>query len=132
MVVFSYYGLETLLKNALGLERDNSWYIKLFTNQIQPHPNMKSDYFVQPVFKGYDKIRLTDWQVDEKVSKASAAEVTWKPKIDGKLDVAIPIYGYFVTNNYNKLLWSERIDQGPFNIVNSANWINITPAFNIS
>lgn len=128
MIVLSHFGTETLLKNVLGISSSYLWYMKLFINNVDITPDTEAKHLIQPDFRGYDKIMLWNWRVYKEglLTKAKAHEAVWTLLFD--LECELPVFGYYVTDYNDQLLYAEKFTSGPFKILNAGSSINVTPA----
>jgi hypothetical protein len=128
MLILTEYGSEIFLKNVVGADRNYLWFLNLYVNDY--HPNIKNtvEDYVQPDFPGYEKIMVLNWRVhrDGHLLVARAEEAKWRLFHD--LENKIAVYGYYVTDMYDKLLYAERFGSAPFVIQKADSSICITPS----
>lgn len=127
MLILTEYGSQAFLKNVVGVDRNYLWFLKLFINDHHPTINDTAADYYQPDFAGYDKIMILNWRVerDGLVLRAVAEEAQWRVFCD--LEVELPVFGYYVTDLSDKLMYAERFTGAPFMIQKANSSICVTP-----
>lgn len=127
MLVLSNYGNETILKNVVGIERNYLWFLKLFVNNHHPSTTDTEALYREPSFIGYEKIMILNWRMEREsqLLRVSAEEAVWK--LREELEEELSVFGYFVTDLDDKLLFAERFSSAPFRIQRANSSIAVKP-----
>lgn len=117
---FLSLGLENILSGDLTL--------KLYSNNITPSETDTAATYTVVSGGGYVDITLSDddWTIAAEVASQAQKQFDFT----GATDAPTTIYGYYVVNSDNVLMWAERFNESvlPFVPVNGSA-IKITPRF---
>lgn len=127
-------GETLLLQYIVGMVNADNPVLHLFGNDITPsHSTQKADvHEVGLTVAGYAPMTLghTAWTTKQDaggVTTAVHSEVTFS------FGTSVSIYGYYVTNASNDILWLERFSGvTPFSIPDSGGTISITAQLTLS
>ena len=99
---------------ALTKFLDSSLYIRLYSNDVTPSNTTTTASFVECTGGGYsEKLILPgDWVITQgDPSNAESPELTWT--FTGAPTPAPGLYGYYIVDASNVLLWAERFPVVP-------------------
>ena len=103
--------------------------ICLYSNAYTPDKDSSTDSFVEVEGGGYSKklLESSNWKIikEEKV-RIEHPEVTWKFQT-----TVGQVYGYYVKDINNQLVWAERFVNGPYDIDTFGDSIAVTPSLTI-
>lgn len=117
-VVFTDTAKQNLLENFFSTE---SLTLKLFSNNVTPSPTDVSTSYVEFSSGNYSSVELnsSEWNISS--SEASYPPIDWS-----FTDASGSIYGYYVVNQDDDVIFSERFPNAPYIVSNSGDSIKIT------
>lgn len=88
--------------------------MRLYQNDWEPSPEDDAGDYVQATFTGYAALNLEDFGASF-LNLDLKAEINGPAHIFSQTGVAVTnmIYGYYIVNNQNALVWAERNEAGP-------------------
>lgn len=117
-----------LLRYIVNLSRDDTDHnvLHLFKNNITPGESTTTSSFTEPTAPtGYAPITLVGslWTIEQvgDVTTAVFSEQTFS------FGTGVSIYGYFVTDTSDNLLWAEMFSGSPFELPSGGGTITIVP-----
>lgn len=102
--------------------------LRLFQNNITPAEGDTTATYTEATFTGYAAITLTgaNWTITAGAPSVAAYAQQAFTSTAGSQNQ--PIYGYYLTRaTSGRIAHAERFPDGPYNIVNNGDKINITP-----
>ena len=125
-------GAQELLKRALNVSATGDVVLRLYKNNVTIAETTALANVTQADFTGYSAITLTgaSWTVtDADPSVASYAKQTFTSSAGSQNQ---DVYGYYLTNSGNTIvLWIEAFSDGPYNIANNGDKIEVTPSISL-
>lgn len=135
-LILSDVGADEFLKTYFNNSRPgggNNLAIRLFVNDISPVDTHVTADFTEAVGGGYVSKALLNgsWTVNPVLdpSEAVYSEQTWV--FTGALSGGASIYGYYVLDAGNTLIWAERFSQS-FTPSSNGDTLKIMPKFQMS
>jgi hypothetical protein len=117
-VVFTDTAKQNLLENFFSTE---SLTLKLFSNNVTPSPTDVSTSYVEFSSGNYSSVQL-----DSSAWNITQGEATYPPIDWSFTDASGSIYGYYVVNQDDDVIFSERFPSAPYVVSNSGDTIQIT------
>lgn len=120
-------GEDLLLQYALNKTAGANQKLKLFKSNTTPGETDTAATYTEADFTGYTSktITGTSWTITPGApTEAAYAQQTFTSSADQSSQ---SVYGYFVTNASDVLLWAERFPSGPYAIANNNDSIAVTP-----
>lgn len=125
-------GVQEMLKRALNFSATGDVHLHLFKSNTTPAETDTVATYTEATFTGYSVKTLTgaSWTItNADPSSASYAQQTFTSSAGSQNE---NVYGYYVTNSADTiLLWAERFSDGPYNIVNNGDAIQVTPVITL-
>ncbi len=114
-----------LLQYLLNMVAATHPVLHLYTNNITPAEASILGDLTQSTEAGYNPITLpgTSWTTTQSVGVTTGvySEQTFN------YTTGVTVYGYYVTNTSNQLLWLERFPGGPFILPTGGGQIQVGP-----
>jgi len=125
------WGEILLLQYIVGMVNADNPVLHLYANDITPSDStVGTDLTEVPTSKGYAPITLlsSNWTTTQSngVTTAVYSEQTFTFTTDATA------YGYYVTDQSNRLLWLERFSGAPFDIPEGGGTISVTAKLTLS
>lgn len=123
-------GAQEALSRWLNKSATGNVVLKLFKSNTTPGETDTVATYTEADFTGYSAITLTgaNWTItNADPASASYAKQTFTSSAGSQNQ---NVYGYYVTNaGGTVLMWAERFTDGPYNIANNGDKIEVTPVF---
>lgn len=134
MLVLTDVGADEILKTYFNNTRPaggNNLTLRLFVNDVTPE--QAGTTYTQAAGGGYAAKALTNgsWTVNPASDPSEATYAQQVFTFTGALTTNTTIYGYYVTDADNTVLWGERLI-APFTPANNGDHLDITPKFQMS
>lgn len=123
-------GEATILDHLLGAYGDDL-EVRLYQNDYTPVDGSVLGSFTQADFEGYAGQNAESWTGAVMASgraRSTADQITWTKGTGG---TGNSIYGYYVVDADENLLWAERDPSAPVNMTSDGNIYRLTPAFTL-
>jgi len=120
MLLFPTAGKQLSLEMIVNRRAPEDLLLKLFSNDITPSDSDIASSFTEPTSQEYEPFVLTEWG-------AAVGEAIEHPLrvFQGQLG---NVYGYFVVQSKSGgLLYAERFPDGPYNMINRRDEVEVTP-----
>jgi hypothetical protein len=107
--------------------------LALFKNDVTPAESNTFEDFLEPnVVTGYVRVNLSGnvWATSEDELGVCAA--IYGSYAEFNFDEAITIYGYFVINQDEQLLWAEKFSTGPISIPAGGGQVLVKPKIELT
>jgi hypothetical protein len=121
-------GAQELLRRGLNYSATGNVVLRLFKSNTTPAETDTVATYTEADFTGYASVTLTgaSWTVtNADPASASYAKQTFTSSAGSQNQ---NVYGYYATNAAGTvLLWAERFSDGPYNIANNGDKIEVTP-----
>lgn len=122
-------GIKDKLEKARAAWNGTALRLHLFQNNLTPTTNTVIGDFTEATFAGYAAVDIITWSapsVAAHVATIGAAVRTFTRSTTG---AGQTIYGYYVTNNGDTILWwSERDPNAPITLTNAGDSYSVTVA----
>ncbi|MFN4259769.1 MAG: hypothetical protein ACK4RK_10760 [Gemmataceae bacterium] len=108
--------------------------LRLYQNDHTPSDDDTVADYAEADFSGYDAIPLLEANWSVATTEAGKAMTSYEEQTfehDGGA-VSNSIYGYYVVNAADELLWAERAAGAPLNMAAGGSQIKITPKFTLA
>lgn len=123
-------GAQEALRRWLNYSATGDVKLHLFKSNTTPGETDTVATYTEATFTGYAAVTLTgaSWTVtNADPASASYAKQTFTSSAGSQNE---NVYGYYVTNSGGTILmWAERFSDGPYNVVNNGDKIEVTPVF---
>ena len=134
MLVLTDLGADEILKTYFNNARPaggNNLTLRLFVNDVTPAQTGVS--YTEATGGGYAAKTLANgsWTVATANDPSDAVYTQQAFTFNGALSTNPTIYGYYVTDADNTILWAERLT-APFTPANDGDHVDITPKFQMS
>ena len=120
-------GAQEMLKRALNYSATGNVVLKLYKNNVTIAETSAVADFTEADFTGYSAATLTGSSftvTDADPSEASYAVQEFTSSAGSQNQ---DVYGYYVTNGAGTIaLWAEAFSDGPYNIANNGDKIQVT------
>jgi hypothetical protein len=116
----------------LELILSSSFTLRLYKNDKTPDESDTFGSYVEADFAGYTSMSLNggSWTITSgEPTSASYPQQSFTSSIT---QTPQSIYGYYVVDSSNILMWAERFSNGPYNVVNADDVIKLTPKIELS
>jgi len=128
-LVCPYVGEVILLKYIVGKENAGSPVLHLYSNELTPSDSTLIGNLTEVTVDNYAPITLTsaNWTITSTgVSTAVYSEETFV------FITNVSVWGYYVTDDSNQLLWLEKFGSSAFVIPDGGGTISITTKLTLS
>lgn len=99
--------------------------LKIYTNDFTPSATTTTGDLIESTDSGYAAITLTgtNWTI----SNVSGVDIATYPVQTFNFDAQTILYGYYITDQSDELLWIERFSDGPYNLTSGGANIDVAP-----
>jgi hypothetical protein len=101
--------------------------LHLYVNQVDlSNESFTVSSFTEASASGYSAITLegANWTAD---TQAGVSAIVYDSNVTFTFNVGQDVYGYYVTNNSNQILWAEEFPGAPFALPSTGGEISIRP-----
>lgn len=114
-----------LLQWIVNMVDNGDQVIHLFTNDVTPVDATTQASLTEATEAGYVTITLTgsSWTTTQSAGLTTAAY----PEVEFNFTTAANVYGYYVTDTSDSIMWIERFSGAPFQLPDNGGTIAITP-----
>lgn len=130
MIVAPKTGEITLLSYILGMKPVNDKVLHIYTNNVNPTDSITINQFTECVSEGYESIVLSasNWSIVE--DKTGTVTGVY-PKVSFRFVGAVEVWGLYVTDTDNNLLWCEKFTK-PCSLSELGGLIQIDPQIQLA
>lgn len=103
--------------------------LRLYVNQVnlsEPDESFTTSIFTEASASGYAAITLegSNWTAN---TQSGVSAIVYDSNVTFTFNVGQDVYGYYVTNNSNQILWAEEFPGAPFALPSTGGEISIRP-----
>lgn len=122
-----------LLQRLLNVNQSSTVLLKLFKNSLTPSPTTTIGDITEVTHTGYTEITLTDanWVIATDAGGSATASYAEQTFTFSSAPVGVDVYGYYITDPSNNLMWVERFSSAPFAIPTAGGQIAITSTISL-
>lgn len=127
-IVLLKYLVNKIAQNGGAPSASGDRVCALFVNDITPSEADEFENYQEPsISTGYARVNLTGttWTTTEDLIGVCAA--VYGSYAEYNFDVAVTVYGYYIINQDEQLLWAERFSTGPISIPAGGGQVLVKP-----